>query len=550
MLFITNLLIQLSYSTVIGIDLGGDSIKVAIGSRERGVHRVRNYYLNDVTPNLFAYIDENKWSFGEGAIAQCRYYPETCLQNQKLPLNNKYYFHKSIKGYQITALALQQVIKNAAGKLSIDPKELSIVVAIPPSMTNREKSFLYSSMQLTKYNAIRFVPTTYAPIETYLNEDKSPVSNSTVFIDIGHDGVRVSGFEFNRRKITQKVGLFRDQAGGRKIDENLMKLVIERYSIVLTNPSYSNERDYNYNRELIKNRVLLLAKIRRAREDLSNQTVVTFEFKNIKITLDRKDIDSCSQEVQSALTDMLTTLKNEHQYLLRSGDIHIIGGCSRIPCLQNHIRNLLPNIRIVQQMKKILSICKGACYIIDTEVKSNIKEHNSLITFNVSLKTPNKEYTLFSPQNYENFGPVVQLTEVEESNQFHILDKSDSNQEFCRFSIDLPIVNYKQSIDLPFSLNYFLMPVPEEPNLKGQSNGPLSINYIEVGWEISPHELASSQKVVDLMGQHLNQKFSVDFNCSEIDRYRDFVQEKLKQYFKASWRRVSFPAIVAAMNLK
>ena len=135
-------LISISHCTVIGIDLGSDSIKVAIGSQQKGVHRVRDYYKNDFTPNIFSYTDRSNWAYGEGAVTQCHIYPETCIQNQKLPLNDNTYFGGSLKGYEITAVALKQTIKNIIKKLKINETHLSVVVDIPPSMTNLEKSYL------------------------------------------------------------------------------------------------------------------------------------------------------------------------------------------------------------------------------------------------------------------------------------------------------------------------------------------------------------------------------------------------------------------------
>ena len=88
-MFLLNILINIVSSTIIGIDLGSDTIKVAVGSRTKPVHLVKNLYSNQGTPNIFAYRDVNNWAFGEGAIDLCRVYPESCVR--QIPLDNKYY---------------------------------------------------------------------------------------------------------------------------------------------------------------------------------------------------------------------------------------------------------------------------------------------------------------------------------------------------------------------------------------------------------------------------------------------------------------------------
>ena len=325
-MFLVNILFQISYCTIIGIDLGSDSIKVAVGSRYKPVHLVRNLYSNEATPNIFTYRDNSHWAFGEGAIDQCLIHPETCIQNQRVPLDNKLYFAgNNIKGYQIVALSLLQIIQNVKDIEHI-VDDIKVVIAIPPSMTNREKSYLYSALSIAGINCVQFVTSTYAPIEVYVNEKKYGFNsdNTAVFIDIGHEGVRVSGFEFDNSKIIQKFGQYNDNIGGKTIDNNLLKLIVNKYNLRLSMDNY----EYN------KNQILLLSKIKKAREQLTVNSKVSFDFKSITITLTRKDIDDCSFEIKKALNQMIQSLKETNKNLLKSRSIHLLGGCSRIPCLQ------------------------------------------------------------------------------------------------------------------------------------------------------------------------------------------------------------------------
>ena len=251
-MILINLLIYISSSTIVGIDLGSDSIKIAVGSKTKPVHLVRNIHSHESTPNIFAYNDKSHWSIGEDARDQCLVHPERCIQNERLPLNNEKYFSKEgeMKGYEIFALSIKKLL-NDVQKLENIEDEMKVVVAIPPSMTNREKSYLYNALQIAEINCIQFVTSTYAPIELYVNEKKygTRTDNSAVFIDIGHEGVRVSGFKFDQTKIEQIFGQYNDNVGGKSIDENLLNMIIYKYKI---NMNRNDDIEYQKNKiELI-----------------------------------------------------------------------------------------------------------------------------------------------------------------------------------------------------------------------------------------------------------------------------------------------------------
>ena len=365
-MLIISLFIQYIYCTIVGVDLGSDSIKVAVGSKYKPVHLVRNIHSHESTPNIFTYIDKSHWSIGEDAKDQCLLHPERCFQNQKLPLNDKEYFTK-IKGYQIVALSLKKILDDVQ-KIENIEDEMKVVVAIPPSMTNREKSYLYNALKIAEINCVRFVTSTYAPIELYVNEKKygARTDNSAVFIDIGHEGVRVSAFEFDQTKIQQKFGQYNDKIGGKTIDENLMNMIISKYKL---NMEKDNEIEYQ------KNKIELISEIRKAREKLTVfPNGISFDFKSTIITITRNDIDDCSIEIKRALTHMIQSLRLENPNLLHSGYIQLLGGCSRIICLQEHIKKLLPNFKLLKTMDVTSAVSIGACYLITDEIQSNIRK--------------------------------------------------------------------------------------------------------------------------------------------------------------------------------
>ena len=251
---------------------------------------------------------------------------------------------------------------------------------------------------------------------------------------------------------------------------------------------------------------------------------------------------------------MIQLLKNKNPYLLRSGNYQLIGGCSRIPCLQNYISKLLPKCKQSRTMDSISSVCMGACYLIDSEIPSSIQTHDALVTTEVILKTGGNVYKLYSYENTENFSPVVRLNNVEPLQLYRVIDKNDNDAEFTRFTINVPSSNYNNvyinTVDVGFTLNYFLMPVPDQPMLIQQyeKQVPLSISYERIGWEISPDELSKSKAIIDSMVSGINQRLKVESQKNAIDEYKIYVQNQLKSYGFMNWRHLAFPGICSYID--
>lgn len=237
-MLVLNFLIQICYSIVIGIDLGSDTIKVAVGSRNESICIIKDYYTKKFLPNIFAYHDENKYVFGEDAVKICNEYPESCIRGFHFD-NENYLQPTSLKGYEIASMAILHILLDLKIVEKVKEEDIEeVIFAIPPSLSIREKYFLKQAIELTyMIKNKKFVTTSYSPIETYVNEKKyqSPDTKSAIFIDIGHQNVQVSGFEFNGTQIDQVYSNFNKTVGGEKIDQNLMNIVTKKYSINIEN---------------------------------------------------------------------------------------------------------------------------------------------------------------------------------------------------------------------------------------------------------------------------------------------------------------------------
>lgn len=540
-------LIQLISSITYGIDLGTDTIKIARCKGKVFKSEIeKNKYNHDSTPNVFAYQDKTKQSFGEDAIGQCRIHPETCIQNERLPLTDELLFPNfPLKGYQIVSLILKQLTQQV--------HKHKIVIAVPPTFSGREKSYLYSALKIADIHCVRFITTTYAPIETFIREQLDWSFDVTAaFIDIGHSGIRISGFTYGNSKITQNFGYYNENLGGKSIDEKLFQIIAKR----------NNLQDIVTTQ---KDRFILLAKIKRAREQLSKLNNTIIEFKTINISITRDDIDYSCNEIKESLSLMIqSALKNNPDVLKKQSKVYLIGGCSQIPCLQNHIKELLPDNFIDTSMDPFSSVSKGASYIL----RSHYKHHNSLITNDYILVTDNNEFNLFTHEDHEDSVSTYQINNIDPKQVFHIYDKRDNNQEFIRFTIQKNLKGSKINLlddiqdiinsaieiladqfitpnekELHFSMTYYLTPLPQISNR-------FRIKYETIGWEITKEIKERSKKAIKSMIKDQNQKLIVNENCKKIDDFKEFVKIKLKKFIITNWRRLSFPVISSHYDSK
>ena len=202
---------------------------------------------------------------------------------------------------------------------------------------------------------------------------------------------------------------------------------------------------------------------------------------------------------------MLSIISNSYPELLQSGSIQLIGGCSNIPCIRNFIQKLLPGFKILKSIDTNSAVCKGVCYMI---LSNLYKEHNPLVTTETLLKTNGDTYKLFQYTNTENFNPIIRLNNVNSKQEFNIVD--NKNEMFTRFTIDVPQNHHHNSIDIGFTLNYFLMPAPDNPELIKSHNRKeyLNIKYQNLDWTVDQKDLKKSKErindIVTLINERLN----------------------------------------------
>lgn len=486
-MFVVNFLIQICYSIVVGIDLGSDTIKVAVGSRNESIRIFKDYYTNKFLPNIFAYHEEEKYVFGEDAIKICNEYPESCIRGFHFD-NENYLQPISLKGYEIAAMAITQILLDLRIVEKVEEEDIEeVIFAIPPSLSIREKYFLKQAIELTSIiKNTKFVTTSYSPIEIYVNEKKnqSPNTKNAIFIDIGHQNVQIAGFEFNDTQIDQVYSNFNKTVGGEKIDQNLMNLITKKYSIKIENKEQKDS---------------LMTQIKSARENLTRNSEALFDFNNNIIKITRDDVNASCEETREALKTMISILKQNYSNLLSSGEIQLLGGCSQIPYLKDYISQLLPTCKMSISINFLSYAAIGACYLSHDVIPSRIKVRNPLNMDEISLKIVKSESAILSNSQEKELNRVLSFENVNSSDVFAILDKR-YNEDYINFGFNNGLVDRvldklkHNQIKVNISFDNCLLPVLKDASIifkKGYKS--LKIDFKNVGWETNSSDLSHSR---------------------------------------------------------
>ncbi|KAH0795879.1 dnaK protein [Histomonas meleagridis] len=481
----------LSLSTIIGIDMGESTIKVACGSQGRPIHIVKVFDSSSKFPNFISFWDNRDhsrslrpqtllsnvaWEFGKEARNSLLRYPDSVIKGNTF--NNKRYYDY-IYGYEITALKLLHII-NKVKEVERINDQIDVVIALPPSTSAIEKSFLYSALTIAKINAIQFVPSTFTSSAVYGNEHfKSSQPKTIGFLDIGSKGTRFTISKFTQDTVEEIASFFDESIGGKTIDEKFADMLSARYSIDLR-----QSRDYES----------FLEKVHQAKEKLSEKTSVTFSFNGRTINVNRKDLDSCLGDIYQFLYD---AHKSIEELNIRMDSIEVVGDSTKSPLISSCISATF-GISAHHTLDSFSTNAKGACYlgaaqknIFFTSGKRNLQLIPKLTHGSTLRSQYINDFVIFEKGEPEATERQIQIP-VHTDEVFHIVDKA-SGDEFLRFAVP---TNRYQNVDISFMTNYFLMPIPNAAALSSNGN-PLKIDYKTIGWEVTSEKLADSQRRVD-----------------------------------------------------
>ena len=500
----------LSASTIMGIDLGGAYIKASVATATQTLHMALNIHGKRYMPFQFSFWNRtrasnhtslNSWNeenlnsydfdFGFFAKDQCLRFPKTCVSG--LPNLTENYF--GFKGYEILALELDSFVKSVRKAENIQDN-IQLVVTAPPGMDPRDKSFIRIACAIAKLDLLQIIDQTTAPAYTYSLERRhiyENISTNVAFVDVGATGTRVSIFNFNsteknQNEINQLSVTFNNTIGGNTIDEELAKILAEKYNVDMSN---------------LKTRVNFINDVSAGKEALAMHPSVDLKWESdddieeriIKIT--REDLEKASKVFNETVVELA---KNSliMANLTKVDRVELNGGGSRAIFLRDPLKEIFNVDDISRALNQDNANALGAGYAA-AEMSPQFtvfKTNKTLMITTPSYATAGTHaYPIFQRGDDEAGSPSIQ-TKCSEKSRFSIISQ---NGEFTRFAIEN--VKEHENVEIQYIHNYMLMPVPYSC-VRLSDGKELPIKMIDLPWEPTKESINKSslliEKIIDL----------------------------------------------------
>lgn len=494
-------------STVIGIDLGQDTIKVSYGSYNQAIKVARNSQSSYSTPNVFALWNQDnrmkypsiipdnnqlRWAFGQEAVDECDKHPENCIGG----VNPDKSTYKSAHGYEIMALALLKLLSEISESERLSD-EITVVISIPPSASIVDKSYLYNALSIAGIKCVQFITSTASVAELYANERYRKGSETVAFLDIGQGGVRISSFEFSNNEIRQVHEEYNNKIGVNSVDFKLAKILADKYRYIDVSSPKKQQK--------------FLQEIKIAKEKLSVMNSYSFEHDDRKITLTKNDLERATKE----MIDQIIKMAKSTYSIRRFSKIELIGQGSRIPFIQ---KTLQKYFTVSRSLDAETAVCLGAGYtaaLHTNEVKVKDMKRHFLISSPFTLKSNGKQYRVFTKDDFDEVEKSVLLPDHA---TFHIVD-DESLDIFWNCHIENPVSRYGSQVEITMQMNNYLMPVIISANeVYNRQSYEAKIAYEYIGWEITPNEMESAKQLVTQMINSVNNRRTKEKLLNDIEK--------------------------------
>jgi molecular chaperone DnaK (HSP70) len=449
--------------------------------------------------------DSFDWAFGQRAHDLYLQRPSLTVPAILLRPEKQFTF----PGYEITALSLHALVSTIKQSENIsDPIE--IVIAVSPALTAHEKVYLYAAGILAGVKVTQFVDFISAPAQLYGLEWVARFRNRThtaAFVDVGAYGVRVSIWEFEDRgndtRATQLAGQFVDGIGSASLDSKLADFLVNKYGLKIGDA---------------RTRVGFLQDCQEVKEALGSFPAVEIEFSGYDDE-DDKNITVYAEDLLGVAGDLnRTILAAIAQALNQSGRtkidvVEMLGGGSRSPFVQSLVRSAF-NVSVLNwSLNTDHAIAFGAAYAAarnSREFTVRGVELEPLVSFPAWLRTGGRQYQIYAVGSHGDSATAVGLR-VRPNQEFLIATDSDQRL-FMRFILEN--VSRETEIDLLFTQNDYLMPIPYNASMAGGMG--LEVLPQPLDWEVSPDELRESMdKIASFLtlqqAQRVREKAASDF---------------------------------------
>lgn len=307
---------------------------MAVNKIKKNFKNSVRYPLRFLTPRMNQIGLEREFSFSRAKIDQKTGHQEMVF---KVNLNRE---QKEYSARQIAA-GLFTKVKDIL--VSNDSTVKDVVVSVPSYFTQIEREAVLEAGKIAGLNVERLYNESTANVMNYGIFRKKDLSDDNPrivgFVDVGHSKSSVFFAKIwkNKAEILFEKNLL--TVGTRNFDLNLLNLYLDKF-----------EQQYNLDdhRDSPKVKIRLLAAIEKQRKVLSANTEAPinveylFEDYDFNFNLSREEFETLNQAHINSIRNLLLQGLTESKISLNSlHSVEIIGGGSRMPCVQSMISEIL-----------------------------------------------------------------------------------------------------------------------------------------------------------------------------------------------------------------
>lgn len=348
-------------SSFIGFDIGSETIKAAAIRSGRSIEIILNEQSKRKTPGIVSFetnlpiTTENvrnitrRVGFSATSIllrnrsAVVRAIPEiigkTITPELQSHLNKRFYnfnmngtLVNGIEPHVVLAMLLDQFVHNAESQLQ-QGNIRDAVIAVPSFFTDLQRNRVAQAAKVAGLNLIQIIDEKHALALVYALEKTSFFTRepkTVAIVDVGHSSIKISGFKFSAKIVTQKgrnprpvpkveeLGyVWDDTIGGIDFDVSIAQYLSQKYNKPITQALLDDSQKLKHALSL---------------NDVANITVDSFDH---RIIMTRKEFEEICEPILVKITELSKSINKTFD------SVEFVGGASRIPIVADKISSIL-----------------------------------------------------------------------------------------------------------------------------------------------------------------------------------------------------------------
>lgn len=287
---------------------------------------------------------------------------------------------------QIYAMFLGEIKRQI---LSTNASIGKVVISVPTLYNSHHRGLVRTAASIVGLNDVEVISEVLASGMTYATKNVEPGSKTKrhIIVDVGYSQFTISLLTIGEKKVIVEKSFTDETIGGRVLDKILCDGLLAKMNLKFHIQSKPYQR--------------ILKECEKFKKILSANTNVSINIENV--TEDKDLVTSITRdEFEDWIQDVLNKIDQDILKFLSKNDkfdsIELIGGCSRVPSIKEHISKLIGGVEISTTLNQDEAISLGDAYLSTVFMKklgNTIYELKDFNQFNINFHIGDKIFEIF-----------------------------------------------------------------------------------------------------------------------------------------------------------